>query len=474
MKPLPESQAVLPIALGGALGVAGDAPPRASDAPRALSLPLPALRLVSDERLARLARAGDRAAFGVIFNRYHRELHRYCFSILGNADDAGDALQSTMLRALSALEGDTREIVLRPWLHRIARNESITLLRRHRHTAVDSDIALPALPAQLDGEASVELRAKLHELLSDLRELPELQRGALVMRELAGLDYPEIAAVLDTTPAGAKQATYDARRALLELARGREMDCAAVCTVVSDGDGRALRGRALRAHLRACGDCREFRVAIADRRSKLAALVPSVPTGLLEGVLGSAGGGAGLYAGFGIAAKSLATLALVAALGAGAFEAVGPGGGSGAASGGGASPAVPSSAPTLPPRAVQPEPRASRARHVSSHHGAAAGARRHKLQRSAGGAPARDAAPRAAPPGTRHAAGPGAEQPGTSTAPGTARSRSGGPIRHIISRSTGEHPVRGGVGAVGDVALPTVAQVQDALPVKTPPLPVHP
>src|SRR3954451_20388423 len=93
-------------------------------------LPGAALRMMSDERLARLVAAGDRAAFGVVFTRYHQELYRYCVSLLRDREDAADALQGTMLRALRALEGETREISLRPWLYRIAHNESIALLRR--------------------------------------------------------------------------------------------------------------------------------------------------------------------------------------------------------------------------------------------------------------------------------------------------------------------------------------------------------
>ena len=222
----------------------------------------------------------------MIFHRYHQELHRYCVSILRNAEDAGDALQSTMLRALNALEGDDREIALRPWLYRIAHNESITLLRRQARAAELH------LPARSDGDAGADVRADMRELLGDLRELPERQRGALVMRELGGLEYSEIAAAFDTTPAAAKQATYDARRALHELAKGREMDCSVVSAALSDGDGRALRSRALRAHLRACSDCRSFNAGIADRQAKLAALAPAMPSaaaaGLLESVVGAA------------------------------------------------------------------------------------------------------------------------------------------------------------------------------------------
>jgi RNA polymerase sigma factor (sigma-70 family) len=466
MKPLPEPQAV-PVLLGGP-----EAVDVAATAPRPLQLPLPALRLLSDERLARLASAGDRAAFGVIFHRYREDLLRYCVSILHNAEDACDALQSTMLHALNALEGDTREIALRPWLYRIAHNESVTLLRRHRHAAVDSELSVPA---RLDGEASVELRARLRELLGDLRELPERQRGALVMRELVGLGYSEIAAVLETTPAGARQATYEARRGLHELARGREMDCALVCSAVAHGDGRALRGRALRAHLRACADCRDFRSAIADRQSKLAALTPAMPsaaaTGLLESVAAGAGGGiggAGLVTGFSVPA-ALTALAVVAALGAGALRATEPGSGRGSAR---AAPILRSSGPTIPARSGHPAPRSHRAHSRPPGHGTP-----HRTRRADGGrgrahytGPQRDSA------GTPHAPAVAGPRATADAAPGTpaARSRHRGPLRRFASPTGGDDPVQQGVSAIGHIDLPSPAEVRDALPVKVPPLPIHP
>jgi RNA polymerase sigma factor (sigma-70 family) len=467
MKPPPESQAAVPILLGAR--VTHDVPTTRS---RPVTLPRPALRLLSDERLARLASAGDRAAFGVIFHRYHRELHRYCVSIVGNTHDAGDALQSTMLRALNALEGDTREIALRPWLHRIAHNESITLLRRPQHAEVDAALAVPA---PLDGEESVELRGQLHELLGDLRELPERQRGALVMRELAGLSYAEIAAVLETTQASAKQAAYDARRTLHDLAKGREMDCAAVCTAVSDGDGRTLRRRALRAHLRACADCREFRASIGDRRSKLAALTPGMPSaaasGVLESVLVSAGrgaGGGGLFAGLGVAVQSFTAVAMVAALGA-ALQVVDRGMGSGSHRGVQVAPiARPNSKPPFPALRAHRAPASHRADPRRAIHSKTGGVPRSGAGRAPAHNPAPSRAPTdaprpGAPPTTRVTPDPANTEP-------AARSRRDGPLRHVVTGDS--HPIRQGVRIV--THLPAIAGVRNALPGEVPPLPVHP
>src|SRR3954454_21963123 len=89
-------------------------------------------RLLSDERLTRRAVGGDERAFAAIFRRYHQSLYRFCLAIVGNPEDAQDALQNTMIKVLRALPGEERKIELKPWLYRIAHNESIDLLRRRR------------------------------------------------------------------------------------------------------------------------------------------------------------------------------------------------------------------------------------------------------------------------------------------------------------------------------------------------------
>src|SRR5690242_11441760 len=169
---------------------------------------------LGDEQLARLATDRDPRAFEAIFARYHQELYRYCRAIVGNADDAEDALQGTMAAALRALPGETREIALRPWLYRVAHNEAISIIRR-RQPVVDRDEVWEGAAAGVEAEA--ESRQRLRELVADLGALPDRQRSALVMRELSGLSYEEIAAALGATGHAARQTVYEARVALGEL-----------------------------------------------------------------------------------------------------------------------------------------------------------------------------------------------------------------------------------------------------------------
>jgi RNA polymerase sigma factor (sigma-70 family) len=122
--------------------------------------------LLSDSRLLRRAIDGDERAFGAIFSRYHQGLYRFCLAIVGEPQDAQDALQNTMIKVLRALPGEKRRIELKPWLYRIAHNESIEVLRRRRATVQLN----PALAAQAPGLAEeTALRERLRLLISDFR-----------------------------------------------------------------------------------------------------------------------------------------------------------------------------------------------------------------------------------------------------------------------------------------------------------------
>jgi RNA polymerase sigma factor (sigma-70 family) len=247
------------------------------------------LRMLSDDALAALAAAGDRRAFAAIYERYHQPLFRYCRSMVRSDEDARDTLQNAMASALRALDGERREISLRPWLYRLAHNEAVSLLRRRRNdTSLDEASELPGTIG-----ADAETRERLRELVGDLRELPDQQRGALVMRELSGLDYAEIGTVFGITAAAATQAVYDARRGLQEFAEGRTMTCDAVQRLISANDRRSLRARKVRGHLRACGGCRDFQAALSQRPKDLAALAPALPAPAAAALLHALGGGGG-------------------------------------------------------------------------------------------------------------------------------------------------------------------------------------
>lgn len=291
----------------------------------------------SDERLAARAAKGDQRAFEQIYERYHQDLYRFCLAMVGNPQDAQDALQNTMVKVLRGLPGEKRTITLKPWLYRIARNEAVEILRRRRDSV---ELEPQQIPVAAVTETA-ENRDRLRTLLADLEQLPERQRATLVLRELSGLDFEQIGASFGTSAAVARQTLYEARLSLRQLEAGREMRCDEVMRELSDADGRITRRREIRAHLRSCPDCRAFRDEISRRHEDLAALAPlpvAASAGLLHSVLGAKASAAAGAAASSAIVKSAATMAVVAAIGVSAADRSGvvdlplPRGGDGGAS----------------------------------------------------------------------------------------------------------------------------------------------
>ncbi|MGH2715439.1 MAG: RNA polymerase sigma factor, partial [Thermoleophilaceae bacterium] len=168
------------------------------------------LRTQSDARLVDLVRAGNDRAFEAIVLRYHRPLLRHCRRLLPAAR-AEDAVQQSFLSALEAMRADRRELQLGPWLHRIAHNTAIDSLRR-------LDSHWEELDERIDGveptHAAVERRARFRSVITSIGSLPERQRRALVLRELEGRSYEEIAAALGVSGAGVRQLLNRARNAM--------------------------------------------------------------------------------------------------------------------------------------------------------------------------------------------------------------------------------------------------------------------
>jgi len=260
---------------------------------------------LGDELLAGRAARGDDVAFTTLYERYYGPLLGYTRSILLDGEDARDATQNALERALRALPARDASRPLRPWLYKIAHNEAITIVRRRRPQAELVEALEPMVPGP---EVDAEQRGRLVQLVDDLRTLPERQRGALVMRELNGLSYDEIGLALGLSNDAARRAVFDARNALHDAVDGRATACASVRHSISDGDRRSLRARGIRAHLRSCDDCASFQRSIAARRADLHASAPWVSSAAIFGALGGGVGGNALLAGGGAAATSGAGL----------------------------------------------------------------------------------------------------------------------------------------------------------------------
>jgi RNA polymerase sigma factor (sigma-70 family) len=172
----------------------------------------PALRFQPDGRLVSLVRDGYESAFEEIFRRYGAALRSYAASIV-TAQRADDITQEAFTKAYLALRGTDKEIQLRPWLYRIVRNTALTDIRDQPKPGAELD---EARAAGMSPEELAEQREEIKQLMEGLRELPEPQRAAIVMRELEGLSHDQIAASLGLSGGAVRQSIYRARRALRE------------------------------------------------------------------------------------------------------------------------------------------------------------------------------------------------------------------------------------------------------------------
>jgi RNA polymerase sigma factor (sigma-70 family) len=174
----------------------------------------------SDEQLVALVREGDPRAFEVLAARYRARLLRLCRQILKSDEDGEDALQDVFIAAFKAIIADEREIHVRPWLYRIATNRCINQLRRSRKIAFEALDDLYAAGERTLVEEIVS-REDLRELVRDIRALPARQRTALVLCEVDGFNYDDIASAMTTTMPAVKSLLVRARSDLFDAAAVR-------------------------------------------------------------------------------------------------------------------------------------------------------------------------------------------------------------------------------------------------------------
>jgi RNA polymerase sigma factor (sigma-70 family) len=274
------------------------------------------LRLRSDEQLVALFRAGHDEAFQVIYDRYHKRLEAYARRMLSGAHDAEDVLQEVFVRAYRALLTGDRELAVKAWLFRIVHNRCIDELRRMAPPVVE--LVDSAESHNQDPASQVDARDSLRRLLEDIRRLPEQQRSALLLRELSGISYSEVASVLETSVPAVKSLLVRARMGLVRASEARDTACAEIREQLAEAQEHGVRANStVRNHLRDCQGCRSYRREIFLVRKRVAALAPVGPFAALAKLIGLPGGGATGTGGAGSAAALGGGAASGAAIGAG-------------------------------------------------------------------------------------------------------------------------------------------------------------
>ncbi len=260
---------------------------------RRSTIGLAVLRLRSDEQLVALVRSGHDEAFVVIHDRYRQRLFAYMRQMLPLRQDAEDALQEVFERAYASLCACDRELALRPWLYRIAHNRCVDHLRRPLPPPPEAMLQLG--PAASDPILEADRREAVRRLMADVQRLPDQQRSALLMRELGGICYADVAQALGVSVPAVKSLLVRARLSLVQSVEARDTACDEIRAELVHAHEERMRPNATaRRHLRDCPGCREFRGHLRGVRRRLLALSPALgPWALLARLLGGHGGTSG-------------------------------------------------------------------------------------------------------------------------------------------------------------------------------------
>jgi len=300
-----------------------------------LRAPSAFLRLQSDEKLVSLTRRGNQSAYEALVGRYHARILGFTRHMLSSKEDAEDVTQESFAAAYSAMIADERAINVKPWLYRIARNRSLNHLRRQTAIGVD-DFDHHVANHGRTTEDEFSQREDLRQLMTDVRDLPESQRTALLLREIDALSYDQIAEAMETTVPSIKSLLVRARGGLAEAAQARQISCDEVRIELAEvAEGLTKLSPPVRRHTRECERCKGFQATLKQNNKALAMLLPIGPLLVLKkvvlahlGTTASAGSTATVTAGGGllsgaassVATKAAATMAAAAIVTTGAVE----------------------------------------------------------------------------------------------------------------------------------------------------------
>jgi RNA polymerase sigma factor (sigma-70 family) len=263
-----------------------------------------------DGFLAQRRPTPDRA-FERLYRRHVADVYRFASAMLSSPADAEDVVQTTFLNAYRAFERGQRPNQPRSWLIAIANNVCRQRFRQQsrRPNEVELDEDLAAAPVEEERVGAEDIRRALSELAFN-------QRAALVMRELEGRSYAEIGETLGLSHAAVETLIFRARRALREQLEGGLTCSEAERAISLQLDGvLPLRDRAaLRAHLRACPDCRSLAKRTRGQRSALRDL-GALPLPATLASFATGGGASAVGAGAGAGGLVLKIAAVTAAVG---------------------------------------------------------------------------------------------------------------------------------------------------------------
>lgn len=182
-----------------------------------------------ERQLVELVQHGDRGALGELLTAYHKRVYHVCLRMVSNADDAAELTQDTLMRACKHVDGFRRGSRFSTWLLRIAMNVSISHLRKAKHrkalsleqevAGANGDQATPLKNLIEENREhspyqSVELGEQVNELSRAVDSLDAALRSVIILRDLQGMEYQQMAEVLAVPVGTVKSRLFRARLAL--------------------------------------------------------------------------------------------------------------------------------------------------------------------------------------------------------------------------------------------------------------------
>jgi len=242
-------------------------------------------------------------SFERLYRKHAGDVYRYALVVLRNQADAEDVTQTTFLNAYRAMENGERPRSPQNWLiaiaHNVCRQRFRQSQRRPNEVAYEEELAEAVVDE--DAITAEDIRRALGHIAFN-------QRAALVMRELEGRSYQEIAEILGVSVSAVETLIFRARRALREQLEEGITCHEAELAISKQLDGRLSRKdkAALRAHLRECDECAGFARSQRAQRGaiKSLSLIP-----LPQSLTGLFGSGSGAAVGGGLVAKGAAIAA---------------------------------------------------------------------------------------------------------------------------------------------------------------------
>jgi RNA polymerase sigma-70 factor (ECF subfamily) len=176
----------------------------------------------SDAELVKQTLCGNTAAYNGLVQRYQRQVYNLAYRMLGNAEDAGDLVQETFIRAYNALPSFRQDASFLTWLYKIAIDQ---LRSRKAKGALSLNVELeegrePAADPRASAPEETVVREAVQDIVQDaVLTLPEKYRIVVVMRHLQDMSVDEIARVLDMPTGTVKTHLFRAREMLRERLR---------------------------------------------------------------------------------------------------------------------------------------------------------------------------------------------------------------------------------------------------------------